>query len=790
MIAHGAEIPRFARNDKCGGGRGSRLVPMLLPFLAAFQLAAAQPRVYNGRQGQLHVSPPRLEATIQVDGTLNEPVWNQAALLTGFSLYQPADGRPAPDSTEVFVWYSPTAMHFGIRAFEPHGAVTYSLADRDRLTSDDNVEIHLDTFDERNRALVFIVNPLGIQADGTKSEGGGFIPGSNVMPGQNDLSADFVWESKGHVTEWGYEVEIRIPFSSMRYRVASVQQWGIQIDRRVMHSGYELTWTPAKRASASFIGQAGWLTDLSGMSHGQVLEFNPEATNTVNGAACCAPTQQDWKYDAKPQLGGNVRWTVGSNFVVNGTVKPDFSQVEADATQIAADQRFALFYPERRPFFVEGLDQFNVPNTLVYTRTIVQPAGALKLTGKLGRADVAVLSALDDGATTATGERPVVDVVRLRQSFGAQSLVGVVYSDRVGGGRANRVFGGDSRIVFGKYFAQFQAAGSTSRQNDTTSTGPLWEAVLDRTGRNWGFHYNIYGVAPEFRADNGFLPRTGFVQPNVSNRLTWYGKQGGMFEQFNTFLTVNGLWLYDDFFSANHLLEDYASAMMSLRLRGGWSIGVSPRLASYAFDPTRYASTPDLVPSPRITTLTSGFSVSTPQFQTFSGSLGATVGNDVDFLETSRVRRLDYSATLNFRPSSRLRVAATYVSTAFTRRSNDEQIAFQRIPRLKVEYQVARPIFVRVVSQYTAMLREPLRDPRTGEILLVTTNTGLTPSVRSASNSLRTDWLFSYRPTPGTVAFLGYGGSLSEQDPLAFQSLRRTSDAFFVKLSYAFRTRL
>src|SRR5215510_10727302 len=112
---------------------------MLLPFLAAFQLAATQPSVYNGRQGQLRVTPPRIEATIQVDGTLDEPVWNQAALLTGFSLYQPADGRPAPDSTEVRVWYSPTAMHFGIRAFEPHGTVTYSLAERLERA---NAEVH------------------------------------------------------------------------------------------------------------------------------------------------------------------------------------------------------------------------------------------------------------------------------------------------------------------------------------------------------------------------------------------------------------------------------------------------------------------------------------------------------------------------------------------------------------------------------------------------------------------------------------------------------------------------
>jgi hypothetical protein len=132
-------------------------------------------------------------------------------------------------------------------------------------------------------------------------------------------------------------------------------------------------------------------------------------------------------------------------------------------------------------------------------------------------------------------------------------------------------------------------------------------------------------------------------------------------------------------------------------------------------------------------------------------------------------------------------VSATYVSSAFTRRSDGERSAFTRIPRLKVEYQVARPVFVRVVSQYTATRREPLRDPFTGQILFVTSNGLLSPSAGTTSNVMRTDWLFSYRPTPGTVFFLGYGGSMSEQDPLAFQQLRRTNDAFFVKASYVFR---
>jgi len=533
------------------------------------------------------------------------------------------------------------------------------------------------------------------------------------------------------------------------------------------------------------------------MRHGEIVELNVELTNTVNGAACCQPTQTVWKYDAHPQLGGNVRWTLGSDFVFNGTVKPDFSQVEADATQIAADERFALFYPEKRPFFVEGIDQFNVPNTLVYTRTIVRPDGAAKLTGKLGRAEVAVLSAVDQAGVSTQGDRPLVDIVRLRQNFGEQSLAGLLYSDRVSGGRENRVFGGDAHLVFGRmYFAQFQAVEGITRSNSATQSGPMWEAVLDRTGRSFGFHYNVIGIHPDFRADNGFVPRTGYVQPSISNRYTWYGKSGAVLERFNVFASLNGLWQYRDFFDYKSLLEDHASAMMQFTLRGGWNIGATPRISSYAFDPATYAGSyvPRTVgpaapfrPSDRIESVASGLSISTPQFPRWAASVGTTLGTDVDFLETSRVRRVDYNASLDLRPSDRLRASLTYVSSALTRRSDGERTTFTRIPRLKVEYQLARPIFVRVVSQYGATRREALRDPRTGQILLMSSGDSLAASSPTTSNSLRTDWLFSYRPAPGTVFFLGYGGTLTEADPLAFQKLRRTSDAFFVKASYAFR---
>jgi hypothetical protein len=433
----------------------------------------------------------------------------------------------------------------------------------------------------------------------------------------------------------------------------------------------------------------------------------------------------------------------------------------------------------------------------VYTRTIVQPAAAVKLTGKLGRTDVAVLSALDASSTTTTGDQPLVNIVRLNRGFGSQSTAGMLYSERVGGGRANRVVDADVHYVFGGlYYAQFQGAVSNTSQGGSSATAPMWEAVVDRTGRAFGFHYNVLGIGRDFAADNGFVQRTGIVAPTILNRLSLYGAPGALLEKYNVFLSTGAVWNYDDFFAHRSLLEDRISANNQFTLRGGWSIGVSPAIASYAFDPSAYSgdftAVPPLgpvafVPSPRITTFVMGWNVSTPRFAKYDASAGLTTGNDVDFLETSRVRRFDYNATLNLRPTQQLRIGATYASSSFTRRSDGARSASTRIPRVKAEYQVTRAIFVRVVTQYTATTRSALIDPRSGEVLLVSEDSTYLPIAGSISNGLRTDWLFSYRPSPGTVFFAGYGNSMTEPDPLALRRLRRTSDGFFVKLSYLFQ---
>ncbi|MGH7634381.1 MAG: DUF5916 domain-containing protein, partial [Gemmatimonadaceae bacterium] len=416
-------------------------------LLALLTVAGDSGAVYNGRARQLDVAIPRMDSAVVIDGSLAEPVWRSAALLTGFSQYRPVDGLPATDSTQVLVWYAHDAIYFGIRAFESHGAVRATLADRDNIDTDDNVQILLDTYDDHRRALLFAVNPLGVQEDGVRSEGqdagaAGGGGGANArFDGVVDLNPDFVWESRGHVTSWGYEVEVRVPFKSIRYQAANSQNWGLQVVREVQHSGYEDTWTPTVRANASFLIQAGRLMGLADLHRGLVMDLIPEFTTHVDGDSAGA----GYGYSTHPAVGGTLVWGMTSALSLSATAHPDFSQVEADVAQVTVNQRFALFYPEKRPFFLEGLERFDTPNRLIYTRQITQPDAGAKLTGKIGQTSVAYLAAVDQ-ADSLSGNHPVFNVLRVRRDVGASSTLGLVYTDRLDGSSWNHVGGADARV--------------------------------------------------------------------------------------------------------------------------------------------------------------------------------------------------------------------------------------------------------------------------------------------------------------------------------------------------------
>ena len=397
-------------------------------------------------------SIPRISnVVLTLDGNLDEPVWDEATTLSGFSQFRPVDGRPAVDSTQVLVWYEATAIHFGIRAFETHGEVRATLADRDKLEGDDHVFLVLDTYNDQRQAVAIVVNPLGQQADGVlrDAQQQGMFRGSSA-PYQIDLSPDYVYSSAGRETEFGYEVEISVPFKSLRFQPDLVQDWGFQVVRNIAHAGYATSWMPVLQANASFLSQNGTLTGLTDLRRGVVLDISPEITGSVNRAGGDA----SYEGQIRDPLGVNVRWGLTNNLTLNGTANPDFSQVEADVAQISFDPRRALFFPEKRPFFLDGIELFQSPTNLIYTRRVANPVSAVKLTGKAGGTNVAVLSAMDNqGQYLSDLDARYFNAFRFRRDLGGQNSVGLTYTDKIDGDAWNRVAAIDGRTVSGIYSA-------------------------------------------------------------------------------------------------------------------------------------------------------------------------------------------------------------------------------------------------------------------------------------------------------------------------------------------------
>ena len=747
---------------------------------------------YHGRDGQTNVPVPKIQSALRIDGRLDEDAWRQASVLTGFSQYLPVDRQPAADSTEVLVLYTDRAIYFGIRAFEAHGNASATLADRDRIASNDHVELYLDTFDDRRRALLFAVNAFGIQSDGT------YIEGSGV-----DRSPDFLFESKGLVTPYGYEVEVRIPFKSIRYQQTPVQQWGIQVLRRVMHSGHEETWTPAERGAPSFLEQSGKLVGLTGLTRGLVMDVNPVMTASSTGGRRSA-TDSTWRYRQQdPEFGGTVRWGVTSNVSVTGTINPDFSQVESDVGQTIFDPRQAISFPEKRPFFLEASENFQVPNSLIYTRRIIAPLGALKVSGKVGDSNIGVLSAVDDGSATSAGAaNPIYNIVRLRRDIGPGSNVGLVYTDRVQGTDYNRVGAIDSRLRLGtRYVLSSQVGASfTGADGVNPAARPLFDFTLAQTGRSSGFTAVLEGIHPEFTASSGFISRTGVVRAVFQPRRTWF-PQNSVIQSISFSPISDNTWDWDRFYRGTEPNDIKMNTSTTAILRGGWSTTFYTWTETFKYPAYLYADyfverrdamgavtdTVAYTGTDRLTNIGVNARLSTPQWEKFSASADISGGQDDNFDEWSSAWILYSTVEADWRPTEQIRVNARYLEQRVNRKSDGSLVRLRAIPRLKLEYQVARPVFVRVVAQYDGLKVDELRDDsRTGDPILIRTSTGFRRATAIDRGGLRADWLFSYQPNPGTVFFMGYGASVGSDEfrPVA---LRRTADGFFMKLSYIFR---
>jgi hypothetical protein len=754
---------------------------MILPLLLAFQTAAQ-----DSAPAPKAVTIPRLTAEVQIDGRLDEPAWQEAARLNGFHQYQPVDGRPAEEATEVRVWYAPNAIYFGIIAHDREpGTIRATVADRDNLDADDQVTIFLDTFNDRRRAFFFTVNPLGAQEDGVRSEGG-FTAGS-LMGGTTDKNPDFLWQSRGLLTDSGYVVEIRIPFKSLRYPGDGDQQWGLNVQRRTQRTGYDDTWTDTRRANASFLLQAGSMAGLRDLQRGITTELQPFVTAQSNGLQ--DSTGQYSREDLTPSAGVNLHLGLASNASVDATYNPDFSQIESDVALVTVNERFALFYPEKRPFFLEGIELFATPNQLVYTRQIVDPIAGGKVTAKFGRYNLALLSALDESPATDAG----FTITRVRRDLGSNSTAGVTLTTRGQKGAFNRVAAADLRLVFAKlYFVGAQLGGSSTRDSSAGAirTSPLWEAEIDRTGRSFGFNYKVTGIGEDFDAQAGFVPRNDIVTAHAFNRFSFYGSRGALLEQISIFAVPSRLWHYRSFLENS--IEGSESVEVNLSMRGGWRASTQVQHTFVDFEPDDYANYQvdnggGLSPYQPLEGVDDGFvvggSVTTPTYRSINANAEISRARGAIFAEGSRGYETRLSSSVALRPTASIRVTGSATYSHITRDRDGSEFARTIIPRLKLELQPNRSLFFRVIGEYVSERQSALADARTGEPLVIDG----TLSTPQESNRLRLDWLASFEPSPGTVAFFGYGSSLDDTSAFGFREMQRVSDGFFVKLAYQIR---
>ena len=736
-------------------------------------------------RGSPTVRLPRLEDSVVIDGVMDDRAWQGAARLTGFSQYQPVDQRPAVDSTEVRVVYTAQAIYFGIIATTADpSTVRATVSKRDNITNDDRVTIFLDTFNDRRRAYLFGANALGVQLDGVRTEGA--MSAGSMFGGSVDLNPDFQFQTSGRRTSTGYVIEMKIPFRSIRFSSEKVQSWGIQVVRNIPSRSAEDTWTDAQRGASSFLAQSGTLAGIERVNRGVVKDVQPFVTGVSAGAVNGAG-----RFRQGPLKGdGGVNLRLGfPALAIDGTINPDFSQVEADAGLVTVNERFALFLPERRPFFLEGIELFATPNQLVYSRTIANPIAGVKLTGKTGRIGMALMSAVDEQRD----HNDVVNIARVRSDYGSNSVAGVTITDRRGNGEANTVVAADTRHVFQKlYYVQAQFGNSFTSRAGSTATAPIWNAELDRTGRRWGFNFSTTGIGNEFESGAGFVPRVGYQQAHAFQRISFLGSEKSLFQNLSIFAGPTRLWRYGSY-AKSAQIEGNEQVGTFITMRGGWGLSpsiqrdfvtVDPSVATGIFQRDGSGALVPWRPANRLSDLWSvSSSISTPVYQRVNASLSFTYGDVPIFVEGRAGTQRRVTGALTLRPTPGTRIDGTLTHTRLARAGGGEY-ARVLIPRVKAEYQPSRALFFRVVTLFRSDRVDATRNPLTLLQLLSSAGTPLTAGDR---RSLRTDWLVQYEPTPGTTAFIGYGDSWGSNGSILNTDLLRQSDGLFVKVAWLFR---
>lgn len=744
---------------------------------------------------KLHI-PHLLKRPAFEDFASMEPspaVSGQMLQVDGFLQRDPKDGSPISQRTEVFLGYTDQNLYVVCLCFDSEpNKIRAHMVRREQINDDDQFGFVLDTFSDRKNGVFFYVNPYGVQQDGIWSD-----------LTEPNYSFDMIWNSQGRVTPKGFVAWFEIPFRSLRFPRNPEQSWGIFFERDIRRNS-EFSFYPHITSNVQgFLTQETKMDSMRDISPGRNMQFIPYGSLRSFRALDDRPGSAPHFFGKSfhPRAGLDSKIVFKDWLVFDATLNPDFAQVESDEPQVTVNQRFEVFFPEKRPFFLENATFFETPINLVFSRRIADPQYGLRLTGKRGRWSLGTFFADDQSpgesvapADPLHGRRAYFSIVRVNRDIGKQSTIGLIYTDRELNAtpktgctdnrciiRSNRVGGVDTKITFTKtWYAQFQALASvTDFNNGTHKGGPAFHYFLDHSTRKVEYNAMYQDTSEGFQTETGFFRRPDVRRYSQfalyrfrpeGKHLVWHGP---------------GLFTNDNWDHKGTRLEWFANANYRFLFQRQTFIGFFGNLGHERLRPVDFSALPDnrdFAHYHHGFFFQSGFS---KRISTF-GEFGWGTDTNYDapaapvavapFLAKSNYGQL----SLTVRPVSKLTIDNTYLLSRLRGLSSGPSIFNNHIVRSKWNYQFNREFSLRVIGQYTATLA----------------NQKFT-SLQTTKN-LSADVLFTYLLHPGTAVYFGYTSNLQNLDPrLTFDpngNLRRLPGHFlndgrqiFVKVSYLFR---
>jgi hypothetical protein len=509
------------------------------------------------------VTVPKIGQPLVIDGKVDEEIWKDSAVFKDFIQTGPGDNVAPSKPTEVYMMYDEKHLYVAFKCWDEKDKVRATVAKRDNVTGEDNVRIWLDTYNDQRRAYVLAFNPFGIQQDGIYTEGNGA-----------DFSVDIVMESKGVVEEWGWSVEVKIPFKSLRYSAGKDKLWGFNAARNIDRFNDEFDqWLPDDRNVSGFLIKHGKITGLDGIKYERTLEVAPSITVSETGKRVRTVSRFILSQDGndnildpgrwvnqpiKQDIGVTLKYTLSPNVTLDAAINPDFAEIEADAPVVTANQRFPIFFEEKRPFFLEGKDIFNSPLRIFDSRSIIDPDFATKITGKTGKTTFGFLVASDNApGNYDEDDRNDLSVrPRIDEFLDKNAMFGVV--------RIKRDFGKENNIAFfGTYRGYPEQKNLVASVDGRIKVNPRLTAIFQVVGT----HSKRCLFDPEFE------PSIETEQAATNERICGGGSFGGqtlLGSPYNQYRSGNGLGYYVNF--------DYSTET------NGWFAEFGGRSSNYRAD--------------------------------------------------------------------------------------------------------------------------------------------------------------------------------------------------------------